>query len=183
VPRLWSGLICALIVFALLELRQSPATAQNAKPDKSSTVYIVRHAEKADDGTDNPPLRPEGVTRANMLAAMLADKSIVAIITSTFKRTVQTADPLAKKLGKQATVTKISSVDSVVSKVRAAKGNVLVVHHSNTVPGIIAKFGGPEIPTICDSVYDRLFVLQLAGKQAQFTETQYGTPTPPAGCQ
>src|SRR4051794_17237346 len=171
--RLWSGIACALIVVALVQLRQSPATAQTGKPGKSSTVYLVRHAEKADDGTQNPPLRqPEGIARANALAAMLADKGIVSIITSTFKRTVQTAEPLAKKLGKQAAMTKNSSADGVVSKVRAAKGNVLIVHHSNTVPEIIAKLGGPQMPTICDQVYDRLFVLQLSGKQAQFDETR-----------
>ena len=80
---------------------------------------------------------------------MLADKGIVLIVTSTAKRTVQTAGPLAKKLGKQATVTKITSADSVASKAKAAKGNVLVVHHSNTVPEIIAKLGGPQLPDIC----------------------------------
>jgi phosphohistidine phosphatase SixA len=181
--RLCAGIACALIVLALLELRQSPATAQNSKPDASSTVYLVRHAEKADDGTSNPPLRAEGVARATTLAAMLADKGIVSIVTSTFKRTVQTAEPLAKKLGKHAKVTKDSSVDGVVSKVRAAKGNVLVVHHSDTVPDIIAKLGGPQIPIICDSVYDRLFLLQLSAKQAQFREMQYGAPSPQIGCQ
>lgn len=181
--RLWSGIACALIVLALLELRQSPATAQNGKPDKSSTVYLVRHAEKADDGTSDPPLRDEGLARANTLAAMLADKGIVAIVTSTFKRTVQTAEPLAKTLGKQAAAMKDSSVDGAVSKVRAAQGNVLVVHHSNTVPEIIEKLGGPQIPTICESLYDRLFVLQLTAKQPQFQALQYGTPSPLTGCQ
>jgi phosphohistidine phosphatase SixA len=182
--RLWSGAACALIVLALLELRQSPATAQGGgKPASASTVYLVRHAEKADDGTEDPPLRAEGIARANTLAAMLADKGIVSIVTSPAKRTVQTAAPLAKTLGKQATVTKTSSADGVVSKIRAAKGNVLVVHHSNTVPEAIAKLGGPQMPTICEAVYDRLFVLQLAGQQPQFHETQYGTPTPPIGCQ
>src|SRR3954454_341097 len=179
--RIWCGLACSLIVFGLIELRQSPATAEGKK-SASSTIYLVRHADKANNGTEDPSLSPAGVERAKTLAGMLADKSIVAIITSGAKRTKQTAAPLAKKLGKQAAATVIPTVDDVVSKVRATDGNVLVVHHSNTVPQIIAKLGGPEMPTICDSVYDRFFTLELAGKKAAFKEAQYGKVTPKKGC-
>ena len=179
--RIWCGLACSLIVFGLIELRQSPATAEGKK-SASSTIYLVRHADKANDGTEDPPLSPAGVKRAKTLAGMLADKSIVAIITSGAKRTKQTAAPLAKKVGKQAAATVIPTVDDVVSKVRATGGNLLVVHHGNTVPQIIAKLGGPEMPTICDSVYDRFFTLELAGKKAAFKEAQYGKVTPKKGC-
>jgi phosphohistidine phosphatase SixA len=180
--RIWCGIACSLIALGLIELRQSPATAEVKKPQISSTVYLVRHAEKADDGTNDPPLMQEGVDRANTLADMLADKGIVAIITSKLQRTVQTAAPLAKKLENQATATAISTEDGVVSKVRATKGNVLVVHHSDSVPKIIRKLGGPKLSTICESVYDRFFSLELAGKSAVFKERQYGVPTPKKNC-
>ena len=172
-----------MIVLALLELRQSPATAQGGAANTSITIYVVRHADRKDKSANSPLKDPDGFDRAKALADVLADKGIVSIITSTFKRTVQTADPLAKKLGKQATVAKVKSADGVVSKAKAAKGNVLVVHHSNTVPEIIGKLIiGQQISKICDGVYDRLFVLQLSGNQTQFNETRYGAPSPPESC-
>ena len=181
--RIWCGTVCGLIVLVLIELRGSVATAQGGAANTSITVFLVRHADRKDN-SDNSPLKdPEGFDRAKALAGLLVDKGIVLILTSTAKRTVQTAEPLAKKLGKQATVTKVTSADSVASRAKAAKGNVLVVHHSNTVPKIIAKLGGPQLPDICESVYDRLFVVQLSAQQPQFQETQYGTSTPPIGCQ
>ena len=47
---------------------------------------------------DDPPLSPAGEQRADKLASMLAASNIKFIYTSEFKRTRQTAAPLAKKL-------------------------------------------------------------------------------------
>jgi broad specificity phosphatase PhoE len=180
--RTWSAVAFGLLVLALIELRGS-ATAQSGTTNTPITVYLVRHADKKDSSENSPLKDPEGFDRAKALADALADKDIVLIVTSTFKRTVQTAEPLAKKLGKKATVRKVSSVESVVSMVRAAKGNVLVVHHSNTVPEIIATLTkGQQISKICDPVYDRLFLLRFVGGQFQLNETRYGAPSPPANC-
>jgi hypothetical protein len=38
---------------------------------------------------------------------------------------------------------------------------VLVVGHSNTIPGIIAALGGPRMPDLCDGQYASLFVLNM----------------------
>ena len=80
------------------------------------TVFLVRHAERADDanagpkmtGTD-PDLSGQGVLRAQALARALKDAKITAIYTTEFKRTRQTAAPLATALGVQ--VTEVSSKD------------------------------------------------------------------------
>src|SRR5207302_7571372 len=63
-----------------------------------STVFIVRHAEKADDSKD-AELSEAGRARAEALANMLRDSKIGVICTTEFKRTQQTAAPLAKALG------------------------------------------------------------------------------------
>ena len=170
--RVWSGLLCCLVVVGLFVVR--PSQAQKADP--SSTVWLVRHAEKADDGTTNPPLRKEGRERADALAGMLADKGIVKIITSSQKRTVQTAAPLAKRLKGNAAVVKKSTAKDVAGEIKASKGNVLVVHHSNTVPEIVNTMRGPGAPklqTIDETVYNRIFVLTLKDGTVACRETTY----------
>src|SRR5438045_7579771 len=61
-----------------------------------STIFFVRHAEKAGGGGDNPDLSEAGRARAESLATVLKDADISAIYTTELKRTQQTAAPLAK---------------------------------------------------------------------------------------
>jgi hypothetical protein len=53
--------------------------------------------------------------------------------------------------------------------------SVLVVGHSNTVPGIIAALGGPKLPDICDASYAILFTLRIpAAGEPTLTRASYG---------
>src|SRR4051812_14663267 len=67
-------------------------TAAEATP----TLFLVRHAEKASDGGNDPGLSAAGQQRAQALARMLKDAGIAAIFTTEFKRTQATAAPLAE---------------------------------------------------------------------------------------
>jgi hypothetical protein len=50
-------------------------------------------------------------------------------------------------------------VDGLILRVTAAKANVLVVGHSNTVPDILKRLGIKETITIADTEYDNLFIV------------------------
>jgi phosphohistidine phosphatase SixA len=129
-------------------------------------VFVVRHAERADAGAAqmqvpaDPPLSTAGEARAAKLAAMLADAGIRAIYVTEFRRTQDTAKPLATKLGLETRPYSAKGTDELIRELRSehAQDIVLVVGHSNTVPAIIKALGGPEV-TIADSEYDNLFVI------------------------
>jgi len=150
--------------FVVLTVALSTATAQ-------STVFIVRHAEKADVSKD-PDLSEAGRARAEALAKMLKDANITAIYTTEFKRTQQTAAPLAKALGITATTVLAKDNAALIAKLRASNGNALVVGHGDTIPALIKTLGISEPITIAENDYDNLFALVLAEK-AQLIRLHY----------
>jgi phosphohistidine phosphatase SixA len=128
-----------------------------------STVFIVRHAEKADNSKD-VELSEAGHARAEALANMLTDSKISVIYTTEFKRTEQTAAPLAKAFGLTVTTLPAENRAALVAKLRTSTANSLVVGHSNTIPDIIKALGISEPVNILDSDYDNLFVVVLGEK-------------------
>jgi len=95
---------------------------------------------------------------------MLKDAGISAIYVTEFKRTQQTAAPLAKALG--ITVTTLPAKDNaaLVAKLRASNGNALVVGHSDTIPDLIKALGISEPINIAENDYDNLFAVVLDEK-------------------
>ncbi len=124
------------------------------------TVFLVRHAEKADAAADpkNPELSAQGQARAQSLARMLKDAQITAIFVSEYARTQQTADPVARASGVSVTAVPAKDTAALIDKLRASGGNALVVGHSNTLPEIIKALGVATPVAISESEYDNVFV-------------------------
>lgn len=144
---------------------------------QSSTVILVRHAEKVDDSAD-PMLNDAGNARAQALADALAQAGVTAILTTQYERTRRTAAPLGERLGIAPIVVAAagrSHVDDVAARVRElGRGTILVVGHSNTVPAIVRALGGPDIGEIADSSYDDMFVLTIDENGARLIRARYG---------
>jgi probable phosphoglycerate mutase len=80
-----------------------------APPPGATEILLVRHGESQPvdpehpfelvDGHGDPPLDPVGVEQAERLANRLAGEHIDAIYVTTLRRTVETAAPLATRLG------------------------------------------------------------------------------------
>lgn len=148
----------------LVGIFAAPAAAQN-------TVFVVRHAERADAGASaspmmasDPDLSGTGRARAESLAGMLKDAGITAIFTTEYKRTQQTAAPLAKALGIQVTTVSSRDLPALIDKVKSSSGNVLVVGHSNTVGEVVSGLGVKDPVKVGDNDYDNLFVVVRAEK-------------------
>lgn len=142
--------------FLLLSALLSTATAQ-------STIFIVRHAEKT-DATKDPDLSEPGRARAEALAKTLRDANVTAIYATEFKRTQQTAAPLAKALGITMTTLPAKDNAALMAKLRASNGNALVVGHGDTIPDLIKALGISDPINIAENDYDNLFAVVLDQK-------------------
>lgn len=148
-------------------------------PVPVTTVFVVRHAERQDGGS-NPPLSSAGTARAATLAHVLRDERITAVFVTEFVRTQQTGAPAAA----QAMVTPIQYLASnpadAVNQILAnhAGGRVLVVGHSNTVDDIAAGLGATGLTELADNQFDRLLVIHRFAGAAHLDRLRYGAETP-----
>jgi broad specificity phosphatase PhoE len=146
-----------LLVLALFVLFVSATAAQ-------STIFVVRHAEKAESGGNDPDLSEAGRARAESLAKMLKNANITAIYATEFKRTQQTATPAAKALGLALTIVPAKDTVTLSAKLRDLHGNALVVGHGNTIPDLIKALGVETPVNIAETDYDNLFVVVIDEK-------------------
>lgn len=128
-----------------------------------TTFVLVRHAEKASDGTEDPELKPEGNERAQRFAALFAQANIEAVYSTRFKRTKNTVTPIAQSKGLNVQVyesMKPELVDELITK-HAGK-TVVIGGHSNTVPQIAnVLLGKTEFQSFPDSEYGNILIITL----------------------
>lgn len=133
----------------------------------SSVSYVVvRHAEKATDDPRDPSLSDAGLARAETLATLLRSRDVVAAYATEYRRTSDTAAPTAAE--HDVSITSYESeapAEAVAARLRHghASGTVLVVGHSNTVPGIVSALCGCEVEPIDESDYGNLFEIRIDG--------------------
>lgn len=149
---------------------------------QASTVILVRHAEKAGPSGD-VDLSALGQARAGDLAAALAAFPIQAIFTSQYKRTLQTAAPVAARSHLTPVQVPVQGGDAraqAVATATAIRGlpagsAALVVGHSNTVGLIVEALGGPQLDDLCDGEYATMLVLDLSTPSApRLLRVSYG---------
>ena len=150
----------------------------------TTTVYVVRHAEKVDE-TDSTDLSPAGRQRARALADTLAGRGIDSIFTTPYRRTRQTAEPLGQRIGVRPVAYAAAPTGVIVNRVRRIRGKtVLVVGHSNTILEIAKGLSTrPTLSTIASGDFDNLLRVRIRrgpfGRSVNLTETTYGVPTAP----
>ncbi|HEV2763852.1 MAG TPA: phosphoglycerate mutase family protein [Pyrinomonadaceae bacterium] len=190
--RTLAALLLTLACAALLTHHAAADVDSNPRSQdgfKVTTVYLVRHAEKADAPPEDPPLSEAGRARAQELARVLGGAGVRAVYTSQFLRTKQTAEPLAKQLGLAPAALSIrmnpasprepsaESIKEITDKIYERAGETtLVVGHSNTVPEVIRALGGDAVPKIDEKKFDDLFVLTVYGRgKAKVAQLKYGS--------
>ena len=147
----------------------------------STTVLIVRHAEKASDAEDSP-LTEAGVRRTQALVRVAEDAGVSAIYSSQFKRNRDTAKPLSDRLGLSVTERPVDlqspgDYGRVLAKdilEKHAGNTVVVIGHGNTIAATIEGLTGRAAP-VGDIQYGDLFIVTVAPPGAnKLVKAQYG---------
>jgi 2,3-bisphosphoglycerate-dependent phosphoglycerate mutase len=151
-----------IIVFMILAMAAGDAVAQQGA---ITTIILVRHAEKASDGSDDPDLKPEGHERAKRLAALLNNTTVNAIYTTRYKRTLHTVTPLAQAKGIEVKVYDSARPD-VEGMLREHGGGTIVIGgHSNTLPQLANLLTGTDtFKTLPDTEYGTIYVVSVTEK-------------------
>lgn len=132
--------------------------APNLVAADTNIIYLTRHAEKLDTGSD-PSLSEAGKLRAMNMATMLQKAQINHIYSTSYNRTLETAAPLSELISVGVQTYNPSALSDFSTSLKTLTGNTLVVGHSNTTPELVTLLGGDAGSTIDESEYDRLYQL------------------------
>jgi phosphohistidine phosphatase SixA len=166
------GFVCVALVAVAASGCAGPSPAMSSAPGRA---IVVRHAEASAALGSDPELTVGGRERAFALAEALQQAGVKAIFASQFRRTQQTARPLAEILGVE--VEEIAVVGGDIEAQAAALARrireehpgetVLIVGHSNTVPLIVQALCGVSVRPLRDDQYGDLFIVDVATPEAQ----------------
>lgn len=135
----------------------------------TTTIIFVRNADiDTATASADPPLSTVGHRRAELLADALQDIDVIAgvdaIYASEFRRTQQTAAPIARRLELDVRIADPYRVEEFMAEVlREHKGEiVLVVTHGDILAPLVEELhGSKNIPVMDDVGDDNIYVVSI----------------------
>jgi len=161
-------------VLALLAFGALPTSA--AAQVDAVVVYLVRHSERAEDGTNDPPISRAGEERSEQVAALLQDAGITHVHTTDFKRTRATGAPSAAMTGLEMELYDPRDLAAFAAHLSNTPGRHLVLGHSNTTPQLVEALGGQPGSPIEEMEYDRMYIVTLTAAGASTVLLRFGSP-------
>jgi len=144
----------------------------NSLAQETTTIYLIRHAEIADD-TGDPELSEAGNVRAKQWATYFKPMLIETFYATQFKRSINTIIPASVAgvepvVGATYTMQMVRyDAEKLLLKDVAEKHKgekILIAGHSNTIPKAINKLIGKEIyEEIPKNVYGNLYIITIIG--------------------
>ncbi len=176
-------LLCALGLLACHPRGFTTETTESAVAVVAAptTLYLVRHAEKeVGPGADpnNPPLTAIGRARAEQLAQVLTKVDLAAVYSTPYRRAINTAAPTAREQGLSVIEydpkLDLRRLADSLTQLHAGRA-ILIVGHSNTVPGILnALSQSSDYPDLQEGDHDGVYRAVVVAHSAGFPTTSSG---------
>jgi phosphohistidine phosphatase SixA len=173
-PTFMKAFPALLLVFGFLFLSSLLGCRTRAVEDVEETAYytptlfyMIRHAEKEAEG-ENPGLNAKGQARAELIKTMLANTPLDAIYSTPFLRNRATVEPLASLKNLEITIYDPNDTPALLKSIfeKHPGGTILIVGHSNTVPGMVnTLIGEDKFENLSETEYQRLFIVAAAEYQ------------------
>ncbi|MGB3591373.1 MAG: histidine phosphatase family protein [Nonlabens sp.] len=150
-----------LLVLLAVTACNDKNTAQTTVEDHTlTTFYFIRHAEKQ-KGPD-PELTEQGLKRADAWKEYFFLKDVDAILSSNFKRTKQTAEPLASSKKMDVTIYDVGTMNGKKLLEEYRGSTVVLYGHSNTINSYANDLQTEQsFKELDESVYDQFFVVRI----------------------
>lgn len=149
----------AILCFGLFSLQ---SIGQEAT---TTTIYLIRHAEKA-DGTSNPDLSEQGLIRSKNIAAYFENVPLDLIYATPYKRTQQTCSQAAAAKRKDILTYNPEAMNLRVLADANPGKTILVVGHSNTIARYINTLLQKNVyEDIPENDYGRIYKLSIQGDE------------------
>ena len=140
----------------------------NLRVDDCVEVYLIRHAEKdrSDPLNKNPHLNEKGIERSLLWNGYFENKEVNSIYSTNYNRTIETVLPVSIAKGIKPIIYSASNIN-YESFLKKEKGNtVLVVGHSNTIPGFVNKLIDEDYYSqINDTVNSNLYIVKKCSEE------------------
>lgn len=152
------------VLLAVASVKAGKAEPVNVTPGaefpSTRNFVLLRHAEK-ETGVEDPGLTRVGQARAQFIADWWGEPhlEIEAVWSSNYRRTLETAKPLAEQLGIQIRIYDAGDLPALAARLREEDVNAVVIGHSNTTPRLAALLCECEVPPMDEYDYERAYQL------------------------
>ena len=140
----------------------------NLTVDDCVEVYLIRHAEKdrSDPLNKNPHLNKRGIERSLLWNGYFENKEVNSIYSTNYNRTIETVLSVSIAKGIKPIIYSASNIN-YESFLKKEKGNtVIVVGHSNTIPGFVNKLIEDDYyKQINDTVNSNLYIVKKCSEE------------------
>ncbi len=169
-----------LLLFSLIIITacnfQKEDTSEEMKDPEVTTYYFIRHAEKDTLNPDDkdPELTAAGVERAQKWAKVFRDLEFDLIFSSNYKRTLNTAKPIAESQEKEIDFFNTEKLNDEDFQQKTKGKTVLVVGHSNLNPEFVNYIIQEEkYEDLDETEYGSLFIAVIHPDGTRTSEVLY----------
>ncbi|MGJ8685190.1 MAG: SixA phosphatase family protein [Nonlabens sp.] len=166
-----------LLLVALLSLSSCNTGPKQGEPVDNqgiTTFYFIRHAEKRSDQGSDPELTEQGKKRAEAWVNYFFLKNVDHIISSDYKRTRETAAPLAAAHDMDVEIYDVRNTKAMDLLKKYRGKTVVLFGHSNTINGYTNELQNDSVyNALDDNDYDHYFYARVSesGKSSGVKES------------